>query len=292
MKKVFLLIVLASFVFSGCEEVIKVEVEKGETMLVVDAFLNDNGATQKIRLTTTAEYFSNAPTPAALGASVTLTDLNAAATFTFTGDGLGNYVYVPQAGDTLARVGHVYQLSISYNGGSYAALSTLNRTTTIDTILFKRQKTGIEDTTAEPKKYFPYLVARDAPGAMDFYWIKTYRNGVFYNGPGQLNVVQDAGGTGTDGIYIIPPNAFFILTPDNDPIRQLDACTIEMYSINKDTYDFLLQMQIQMNNAQSGLFATAPENVRTNIKRVSSGGLRAIGWFNMGATTSKTVIAS
>lgn len=283
---------MLSILCTACEDVIHVDLEKGETLLVVDAFLNDNGATQKLRLTTTAEYFSNASTPPVLGATVTLTDLTANKNFSFTGDGLGNYVYVPQVNDSMAQVGHTYQLSISYNGGSYIALSTLNRTTSIDTIIFKRQKSGLEDTTAEPKKYFPYLIARDAPGALDFYWIRTYRNGVFYNGSNQLNVVQDAGGTGTDGLYIIPPNAFFLLTPDNEPVYYLDACTIEMYSINKDTYDFLLQMQIQMNNAQAGLFATAPENVRTNIKQVSATGLRAIGWFNMGSTRSKTVIAS
>lgn len=258
---------------------------------MVDAFLNNSGAAQKVRLTTTAEYFSNAPTPAVLGATVSLTDLTANKTFNFVGDGFGNYAYIPQAGDTLGRIGHNYQLNITYNGGTYMALSALNRTGIIDTILLKKSKYGFEDSTATPTKYYPYLIARDAPGATDYYWIKTYRNGVFYNGPAQLNVVRDGGGSGTDGLYIIPPHAFFVLTPDDEPIYSFDACTIEMYSITKDTYDFLLQMETQMNNAQSGLFATAPENVRTNISKTSGGGLGAIGWFNMGAVAGKTVIA-
>jgi len=291
MKK-YIPIIFLPLLFTSCEDVIKIDVKKGETLLVVDAFINNNGATQTVRLTTTADYFSNTNTPAVSGANVTLTDLSNSKTYTFTSNGNGNYLYVPQATDTMAIIGHNYQLNVSYNGANYMALSKLNRTGIIDTIIFKSRKSGIEDTTALPKKYFPYLIARDAPGATDYYWIKTYRNGVFYNGSNQMNNVQDAGGPGTDGIFIIPPNAFFLLTPDNDPIYQYDLCTIEMYSVNKDTYDFLLQMQTQMNNSEAGLFATSPENVRTNINNTSGFGLKAIGWFNMGASTSKSVVAN
>ena len=282
---------VSTLLLSSCKDVITVDLKKGETLLVVDAFLNNNGATQTLRLTTTAEYFSNTNTPPALGASVSLTDLSANKTFTFTPDGNGNYLYVPQLNDSMAQIGHNYQLNITYNGINYTALSKLNRTTRVDTIIFKRKKGGPEDTTVLPKKYYPYLIARDAPGAIDYYWIKTYKNGAFYNGPGQLNVVQDAGGVGTDGIFFIPPNAFFLLTPDDDPCYYLDACTIEIYSINADTYDFFMQLKTQMSNSQAGLFATAPENVRTNIKNSSGSGMKAIGWFNMGATTNKTVVA-
>lgn len=290
MKKYFL-IALPILLLSSCKDVIQVDLKKGETLLVVDAFINNYSTTQTVRLTTTDQYFSNAHTPPVSGATVSLTDLTNNKTFAFTGDGNGNYLYVPQLGDSMAQIGHNYQLNVTYNGINYMALSKLNRTTTIDTILFKRKKNGVEDTNATPKKYYPYLIARDAPGATDYYWVKTYRNGVFYNGPGQLNVLQDAGGTGTDGIFFIPPNAFFILTPDNDAPEYLDNCTIEIYSINADTYDFFLQLQTQMSNSQAGLFATAPENVRTNIRNTSGYGMKSIGWFNIGAISSKSAIA-
>ncbi len=285
------IILLAGLLLSSCKDIITVDLKSGETHLVVDAFINNSGATQTLRLTTTADYFSNTNTPPALGAAVSLTDLNANKTFTFSPDGSGNYLYVPQLNDSMAQIGHNYQLNITYNGINYLALSKLNRTTKVDTIIFKNKKGGASDTSEKPKKYFPYLIARDAPGGLDYYWIKTYKNGNFYNGPGELNVVQDAGGVGTDGIFFIPPNAFFQLTPGGDPCYFLDACTIEIYSINSDTYDFFLQLQTQMQNSQAGLFATAPENVRTNIKNTSGSGMKSIGWFNMGAITSKTVIA-
>jgi hypothetical protein len=191
----------------------------------------------------------------------------------------------------MSQIGHMYQLNVAYNGIAYAAVSKLNRTTTVDTILFKRKKGGGEDTSATPKHYYPYLIAQDAPGATDYYWIRTYKNGVFYNRPGELNVVQDAGGTGTDGLFFIPPNAFFQLTGNSDAPERFDQVTIEIYSINSDTYDFWLQMQTQMSNSQAGLFATAPENVRTNIRNTSGYGMKSIGWFNIGASSSKSVYA-
>lgn len=290
MKKLFLLLI-ASVLLGSCKDVIKVDVKKGEALLVVDAFINNKNEAQTVRLTTTDAYFSNAHTPAVLGASVSLTDITNGKAFTFTSDGNGNYLYTPQANDSMTQIGHMYQLNVNYNGVSYSSVSKLNRTTTIDTILFKRKKGGGQDTNALPKHYYPYLIAQDAPGATDYYWIKTYKNGTFYDRASELNVVQDAGGTGTDGLFFIPPNAFFELTGDDDAPERLDLVTIEIYSINADTYDFFLQLQTQMNNSQAGLFATTPENVRTNITNNSGYGMKAIGWFNMGASSSKSVYA-
>lgn len=292
MKNIFVVFALLTlFALSSCKDVIQIKLDKGDKLLVVDAFLDNSKGAQTVRLTYTDDYFSNTSTPPVLGASVTLNDLNNAATYTFTPDGNGNYVYTAQVNDSMAQVGHNYQLTVSFNGTTYTALSKLNRTTTIDTIVFFRKKAGPADTNQLPKKYFPYLRARDAAGGVDYYWIKTYKNDIFYNGPSQLNAVQDAGGTGTDGLYFIPPVAFFALTPDNDPCFYGDKCTIKIYSINSDTYDFLDQMRTQMNNAQAGLFAVTPQNVRSNIKIASGGGMKAIGWFNMGAVSVKSVIA-
>lgn len=291
MKKILPISMLLVLALSSCKDVIQVKLDKGDTLLVVDAFIDNSSDTQNVRLTFTDNYFSNTHTPPVLGATVTLTDLNNSATYSMTPDGNGNYRYFTQPGDTMAQVGHNYQLNVSYNGTDYTALSKLNRTTRIDTIIFKRKKGGAEDTTKEPKKYYPYLVAKDTSGGTDYYWIKTYKNDVFYNQPEQMNVVQDAAGPGSDGLYFIPPVAFFVLTPGRDPCYYNDKCTIKIYSIDADTYDFLLQMQTQMTNAQAGLFAVTPQNVRTNIKISSGSGMKAIGWFNMGAVAKKSVFA-
>lgn len=282
------------FLLASCTDVIQVSVPNGTTLVVVDAFINNKPEPQTVRLTTTADYFSNAPTPPLLGATVSLNDLTNNRTFTFTPDGNGNYVYTPQPTDSMTQIGHKYQLNISCNGNSYTALSTLNRTMPIDSIIFRSRQRDLagdypNDTTT-PRRYFPLVIAKDIAGAADYYWLKVYKNGVFYNGPNQLKNFQDGGYDGTDGYLVNPQFSFFQLTTDENPINRYDVCTIEILSINKNTNEFLGQLQTQLTNSQNGLFAVTPENVKTNIQQ-TAGTQKAIGWFNMGASSSKSRVA-
>ncbi len=281
---------LSFVVLVSCKDIIQIDLKKGEALLVVDAFVNNLPSPQTIRLTFTADYFSNTSTPPVLGATVSLTDLSNAKTYSFTPDGNGNYLYTPQLNDSMAQINHNYQLTISYNGTSYTSLTKLKRTANIDSISFlnSRRGFGTNKDTSNPRKFYPYLWAKDAPGAIDYYWIKTYTNNVFNNEPRQLNVSQDDGG-GQDGKPFIIPVAFFSLV--SKPLYRLDNCTIEIHSITAETYDFLSQMQTQMTNASSGLFAVTPENVKSNISISSGSGIKAIGWFSMSATSSKSRVA-
>jgi hypothetical protein len=297
MKKIILnlFVAVCSLVFiSSCTSVVQVTVPNGSTLVVVDAFINNKPEPQKVRLTSTADYFSNAATPPLLGATVTLNDLTKNITYTFTPDGNGNYIYTPSLNDSMATIKHKYQLNISWNGNAYTALSTLNRTTNVDTILFR--STAIDaannypNDTTTPRRFFPLVIAKDAAGAEDYYWLRVYKNGVFYNGPNQLKSFQDGGYAGTDGFLINPNFSFFQLTSDQNPIYRYDICTVEILSIDKNTNDFLGQLQTQLTNSQNGLFAVTPENVKTNIQQ-TAGTQKAIGWFNMGASSSKSQIA-
>jgi len=291
MKKFFISIIgLITIVFSSCIDVIQVDLKTGSTLLVVDAFVNNLPSTQTVRLTYTAPYFNNTATPPVLGAAVSITDLTNAKTYTFTPDGNGNYLYTPQLNDSMAQVNHNYQLTVSFNGTNYTSTTKLNRTTKIDSIIFTNSRRGFSNhpaDTTNPRRFYPNLLAKDAPGGIDYYWIKIYKNNVFYNTPRLLNVTQDNGG-GQDGGFFIYPVASGLVS---DPLYRLDVCKIEINSITAQTYDFLSQMQTQMTNAQSGLFAITPENVKTNISVSSGSGMKAIGWFSMSATSSKTRMA-
>ena len=297
MKKTILnlFVTICSLVLvSSCTSIIQVDVPKGATLVVVDAFINNKPEAQKVRLTTTADYFSNTATPPLLGATVTLNDLTNNTTYTFTPDGNGNYVYTPLLNDSMATVTHKYQLNILYNGNNYFALSTLNRTTKVDTIVFRssgRDYAGhYPNDTTTPRRFYPLVVTFDAIGAGDYYWLKVYNNGVFYNQPNQLKAFPDGGYTGTDGLLLNANFAFRGLTSSENPIYRYDVCTVEILSINKDTYSYLDQLQTQLTNSQNGLFAVTPQNVKTNIQQ-TTGTQKAIGWFNMGAISSKSQIA-
>jgi hypothetical protein len=59
------------------------------------------------------------------------------------------------------------------------------------------------------------------------------------------------------------------------------VCRVEIHSINLETYNFLTQVQTQTTN--SGLFATSPENVKTNITNTTNNKTKVVGWFCMSA---------
>jgi hypothetical protein len=281
-------------IITSCSSVIQVSVPTGSKQLVVDAFLDNSAKPQVVRLTFNANYFSEVPTPPVIGANVSISDLNNNTTYTFTPDGNGNYVYTPILNDSLAQENHKYQLNIAYNGNSYMATSTIYPTIPIDTILFTnsliKQNTIPNGDTTNPRSFYPILKAKDIQGVGNYYWIKTFKNGVFYNQPAQMNYFEDSGDFSPDGDSLGVPGNSFGLIDNNKPFYRGDICTIEIYSINENTNDFLFQLQTQMTNSQSGLFAVTPQNVKTNILQIS-GTQPAIGWFNMAAVKSKSVVA-
>ena len=64
MKIVRIIFFIAVFTsFYACEDTIDVDLNTGESQLVVDAFLSSDSTLQTIRLTKSADYFLNARTP-------------------------------------------------------------------------------------------------------------------------------------------------------------------------------------------------------------------------------------
>lgn len=287
--KYFSTLIISAFIFSSCEKVVQVEVPEGETLLVIDAWVNDLTGKQTVRLTTTAPVFDGNPTPAANGAIVSLEDLNNGKIYSFIeNNGTGNYEYTPAIADTMCVEGHAYKLNVSWKGNSYYATSAVNRTTTVDTVGFDKIT---EFGSTESKGYLVWQFGRDIPGpTRDYYWLKAYKNGVLYNDPAFINISEDAGGgESTDGLCFIPPTAFFSVIPGDNSLQLNDVFTAEVHSLNKESYEYLLQLRTQINNSGAGLFATTPENLRTNIKPIGNAP-RALGWFNMAKVSRKSFV--
>ena len=289
MKKIVLhtISLLGIVFFSSCTDVIQVDLDQGETLIVVDAWVNTLPGAQTIRLTTTGPYFSGTNTPFVSGATVNINDLNNNKTYTFSDAGNGNYVFSPTVNDSLCILNHQYKLNISWQGNEYNSFSTLSRTTKVDSIIWvdEANRPGLMGGL------YPKIKAFDAPFGKDYYWIKAFHNNKFVDDASTINVCEDAGGGGTDGLPFIPPNAYFLLTPEDKPYAENDSCRIEIHSISKSGFDFWIQAQKQLTNSQAGLFANTPENIRTNIGVVTSGAPKALGWFNMATVSSITSVA-
>jgi hypothetical protein len=261
--------------FTSCEDVIQIKLDEGAKLLVVDAFINDMRVSQNVRLTQTDSYFSGQNPPPVTNATVTLKDITVNKTYTFVNNNNGDYQYAITATDTIAFIDHSYELTINYDGKTYTSFTKQKRTTVIDSITYSFK----EKNSFTEEGFYCKFWAFDPPGAEpDYYWVKAFKNGTFFNKGSQINLAFDgAYSAGADGFIFIPPIAEAI-TPFGERYAFGDVCRVEIHSISKETYFFLIQVQTQTTN--SGLFATTPENVRTNIN-TPEGATKAIGWFNM-----------
>ena len=205
--------------------------------------------------------------------------------FNFTDNSNGDYVFNITTVDTLARIGSYYELTVNHQGNIYTSTTKLNRTTQIDSIKCEFKEAGL----GGKEGYKVSFLAFDIPGGEpDFYWIKSFRNGKFFNKGLEINVAFDAAySAGADGLFFIQPIAEGV-TPQGEVFKKYDDVRIELHSISHATYDFLIQVQKQTTN--SGLFATTPENVKSNITAASGNTTKVVGWFSMSAVGFKSKI--
>lgn len=291
MKTVFKFLVLTSaiFFFGSCEDVVQIKLDEGSKLYVIDAFVNNQRGVQTIKVVTNDTYFSNKEAPPVAGASVILKDLTEGRQFTFTDSGQGNYTYNVNGTDTLAKVNHQYELNVTVDGVTYTSLTTQKRTAVIQEIIYEYQDGTGGFGPVESPYYLCGLLAKDKVDAnTDYYWIKTFRNDTLFDGPGDINICIDGtGGAVTDAsldsTYFTPPATFLGF----NSYYSGNTCKVEVHSIARDTYYFFGQAQAQINNG--GLFATTPENVKTNIVTPSGAKTKAVGWFNMATVTSAQV---
>ncbi len=289
MRKLFNLLTIAflTTLFTSCEDVVQIKLDEGSKLYVIDAFVNDLREDQVIKVVTNDSYFSNREAPGVNNAVVELVDLTDNVTFPFTFTSNGKYKYTLGANDTIGKLNHNYLLKVTIDGYTYTSTSKLKRTAAIDSIM-AMYNDGEGPFGGEKDTYNCFLFAKDKMDAnTDYYWVKTFRNDTLFNDPSDISVAID----GTNGAVKDAPTDS---TDFSAPItflgfktyRKNDKCKVEIHSISRETYFFFTQAITQINNG--GLFATTPENVKTNITTPDGAKTKAIGWFNMAGVASKT----
>ena len=275
---------------TSCEDVVDLDVKAGAPQLVVDGWVTNQQTSQSIRLTESAGYFDNSPAKPVLGATVTVSD-DKGRVFSFVDFKKdGNYVWKPVAiSDTIGRVGRTYTLRIRIGTEEYTAVSKLNRVPKIDSVTYFFDKLPIAPADDAPQEgYTAEFFARDPMGAGDCYWIKSYKNGKYFNKTTEVTIAYDAAfspGANSDGLRFILPIRRAI-SPEF--YKEKDTVKVELCSIPLEGYYFLNQVRTESNN--QGLFATAPSNIYSNIQNTSPTGRKALGFFGAAAVSTFTEV--
>ncbi len=286
----FFTLVLLSTAFLNCEDPVVLDSRFEEAELVVDAWLNNIAEPQTILLTESQDYYANRlPTPVTDAQVVVCQTVDQVPTntcFIFEHQGEGRYVWTPAPGETLGEVGTEFGLGIQRGEEQFVAVTTMNRTATIDSLSFQFE----EEALGLEEGLYAQIYARDPVGQGDAYLIRSTINDTLLLRPAELNIAYDATfspGTDTDGITFIFPLRFTINKTDDDgapiPLVEEDKVAVEIISLSQEAYLFLRIVQEQVNNGQSGLFdlpvANSPGNV-FNLDTEES----VLGFFNVGAS--------
>jgi hypothetical protein len=237
-------------------------------------------------------YFSNKDPEPVAAVKVIVKDLTSGVDFTFADEGGGNHVLRLAAGDTMCRIGHQYELNVTVNGLTYNALCTEKRTAVINNIdtNYVPAGSGFGGQTFDAF-YFCELQAMDVvAGETDYYWIKNFRNDTLLFEAADMGFSFSIDGTNgpvtgidADSTNFTPPVTFVgfkQFLPGN-------TCKVEIHSLTRECYNFFIQLSQQVNNG--GLFATTPENVKTNINTPKDASTKAVGWFNVATVAKKEI---
>lgn len=283
MKQLITVLLVAAISLSACEDNVNLNIKKGTSYPVLDAWITTLPGPQVIRLTQSVPYTQEAPSPIISDAVITLTDLTSGDVYPFTFKDTG-YVYEPKGGVQVGVTGHTYKLHIEYKDEVFEATDTIKRVPPIDSISIK-YKTKAENGV--PKDgYEARFYAKDiAGGSPDYYWIRSFRNNTNTRVEDDNSMDGAFDQTLDDGADFVYPIEIGITDPEK-PYQKGETVIVQIRSLSYQSHNFISQTLVQLNNG--GLFATVLENVKTNAVNVTSGGgkLKILGWFGTSAVSS------
>jgi hypothetical protein len=259
-QKFLILILLSQF---ACTDIVHIQIPLGQTSLSVDAVLTNRGLGDTVKLSNTLAYFSDSTFSPYKGAKVILTD-SSGSTENLTEISPGIF----PIRKTQAQLGHTYYLDIYTSNDHFRASTHIKRLSpTLDSV---HAQYHTKSPQYDSSGYYLYLYGQELPGLGDNAWIRVYRNQVPLSSASDLFVIND---DFTDGKYY---SGVSIRT--HEAFKNNDIARVEIWSITKDAYNYLDQIQTQINNR--GIFQTTPANVPTNFLSTQTGiSTQVTGYF-------------
>lgn len=250
--------------FSACEDVIDLEVPNAEPKLVIDASLNwfdgTLGDYQVIKLSLSAPFFNN-QVPAAIGASVIVTDQNNTI-YNFVDT---NFNGIYECFNFNPQLNQEYTLSIIYNGETYVGTEILTSVTPIDYIE-QNNNGGFTGEEIEIKAFYT-----DPAVAENYYFFEFKEE---HETNPYLEVYDDK---------FIDGNQIFAFYSNSDT-ESGHELVINNYGISKQFYEFMFLL-LQQTSDGGGPFEIQPATVRGNCVNQTNPENYPFGYFRASQAT-------
>ncbi len=246
----FLTIVLCT----SCEEVIDIDLNSANPVLVAEGVV-DNELPAWVRLTYTSDYFDAEQAKVEPGATVIISDKQGnTETMEYIADGLY------QARNFIGNPNNQYTLSIIKDGVEYQASTMLLPPSEILSVSFEENENlrpGQTETT-----YAITINFKDDTLSRNYYLIKFQTSGELDEDAGSYYLIDDYSYKNTGEIEYSPLRLNFNLG---------EEVKIELYSIDKNTYNYYSEM----NNASGGMMGGSS----TPYTPTSNFGSNVLGYF-------------
>jgi len=256
-KFIYTLAVVFIVTLAACEKVIEVDLGENEPKVVIEAIVFDGINPLEVKISRSANYFTNEPLPVVDNATVSISD------------GFATNVFnVPYVGDGLYRIDDfegfsdtTYTLEVDLDGVTYSATSKMPKVPVLDSLYFEYE----EESLFQPEGYVVYGAMQDAADEENFYRI------IYSSNDTLQNDVED---------YIVFDDGFINGNAFEFPIfvRQFelqDKVDLTLYSTDQAYYDYFFVL-IDIVTSQGGGDSAAPENPPTNLSNGALGYFAAI----------------
>jgi len=255
----YIFILLIGVLCSSCfREEIDLDLNEGNEKYVITGFISNLDEPQFIKVSKTVNYLGAIGENLVSGALVTLRDESH--TYSLSEAEAGFY-YLPE--DWVGQVGDLHQLEVLVGGFTFSATHEMRPSPDIQNVR-QRIYEELEDTDTV-FIYETLFDFQEIPGEGDAYYGIDYLAGSAA-GDSLIN------GSFTNDEFIDGQYLDDIDLSADDRLFQIgDTAVIEIYSIGKETANFLIDIESEI--FRGGPFDAPPANVRTNF----TGG--AIGYF-------------
>ena len=267
----------------SCEKVVTENLNENGTIrrLVIDGGLELNplrpDQSQKIRLTTSLPYLSQGTIPAVTDAEVHVECNGSIYSFEHTQDGWY------ESNEMDLSINGTYTLNIDWEGNRYSTSSTILPSPEIDTLYYAYE----EATSITEEGYFVRLDLADPGGIDNYYYFKTFVNGIPF-------IIPDRGNNRTlllsdkffDGqtSFGVNPNEEIIAEPG-------DEVTVQLLGISKGHYDYLYNIFTQTGNQGLSVVGNPPPApIRSNVINKTKPSLYPVGYFYTSYVSEKSIL--
>jgi hypothetical protein len=270
-----LLASVATMFAAACERVVELDLPEGAEQLVVEARLErvqvgngfDTSGVQRIRLTTTDQYFSNTDAPPARGAVVQVVDASGrAVAFSELASTPGTY----ETRVLSLVTGAAYTLRIDWRGDRYEATETVMPVARIDSI-YPAERTGFLGPREGDRATIDF---RDVGQVKNYYLWDQFVNGRRFVAPDStfpFRVV--AADDGLDGRRVQNFQPY-----DGVVIKAGDTVLVRQMALSEPLYRYFLAIGDQAQGGGSP-FSVPAGSVRGTVANRTRPEVRALGYF-------------